>query len=40
MLVDKSILITANKIWYTNSHFPFLEINEKKNKLLQFNNER
>ena len=33
MLDDISILKTANNIWYTNSHFPFLEINEKKIKI-------
>ena len=33
MLDNISILKTANNIWYTNSHFPFLEINEKKIKI-------
>ena len=33
MLDDISILKTANNIWYTNSHFPFIEINEKKIKI-------
>ena len=30
MLDDISILKTANNIWYKNSHFPFIEIKEKK----------
>ena len=30
MLDDISILKSANNIWYENSHFPFIEINEKK----------
>ena len=33
MLDDISILKTANNIWYKDSHFPFIEINEKKIKL-------
>ena len=33
MLDDISILKTANNIWYKNSHFPFIEINEKKIKI-------
>ena len=33
MLDDISILKIANNIWYENSHFPFIEINEKKIKL-------
>ena len=33
MLDDISILKTANNIWYKNSHFPFIEINENKIKI-------
>jgi len=33
MLDDISILKTANNIWYEDSHFPFMEINESKIKL-------
>ena len=33
MLDDISILKMANNIWYEDSHFPFIEINEKKIKL-------
>ena len=33
MLDDISILKVANNIWYENSHFPFIEINEKKIKI-------
>ena len=33
MLDNISILKTANNIWYKNSHFPFIEINEKKIKI-------
>ena len=33
MLDDISILKTANNICYEDSHFPFIEINEKKIKL-------
>ena len=33
MLDDISILKIANNIWYEDSHFPFIEINEKKIKL-------
>ena len=33
MLDNISILKTANNIWYKNSHFPFIEINENKIKI-------
>ena len=33
MLDDISILKTANNIWYEDSHFPFIEINQDKIKL-------
>ena len=33
MLDAITILKTANNIWYKNSHFPFIEINEKKIKI-------
>ena len=33
LLDDIGILKTANNIWYENSHFPFMEIKEKKIKI-------